>query len=265
MSAPSLPPAGDRKLVFLHLPKTGGTTLHHHFASHFAPNEVCPERFSRLHRMDPAEMPRYRFFSGHYNMQQVGLIPGPLFTVTVLRDPVERVLSNYYFWKRHPPGPATADPNSGPAVARANDLLGFLRSTSPQVQDSINNTMARYLAGGVRVAADLTYRFGSGCGEIQVSELEVLHRATGTLLSLDVVGFTPRLGDVYTRVAHAFGMKRVDTLARLNTREGLRPDLEPPPPEEPVTQEIRVELDRLTSVDRILFRLARQHFQAARR
>jgi hypothetical protein len=258
MSATLPPPAAGRKLVFLHLPKTGGTTLHHHFSAHFDRDEICPERFSRLHRFTPEELSRYRYFSGHYNFDQVRLIPGPLFVVTVLRDPTERLLSSYYFWRRHTAEAVAKRKLDGPAIARAGTLVDFLRSTHHEVQDSINNTMTRYLAGQVNVQADLSYRYNAGGPGVPVSELEVLHRAMGNLLSIDVVGFAGTLHEAYTRVALAYGMPRVAELARLNTRNDAHPDLEPVREEE-LTRESRAEIERLVFLDRTLFRLARAH------
>jgi hypothetical protein len=258
MALPPSAEAAGRRLVFLHLPKTGGTTLHHHFAEHFAPEEICPERFSSLDRFTTEELSRWRYFSGHYNFDQLRLIPGPLFVVTVLRDPVERLLSNYYFWKRHRPAVIAAKKLDGPATAREGTLLDFLRSKNHAALDATDNTMTRYLAGQINIWQDGTLRFNSGCGAITVSELEVLHRAMGNLLSVDVFGVTARLGEVYTRVAHVFGMKRVMQLARLNTREDSTPDLEPVV-EEAITPEIGKELDRCVRLDRVLFRLARLH------
>jgi len=254
------PEAGGRRLVFLHLPKTGGTTLHHHFATHFAPEEVCPERFSALDRFTTEELAQWRYFSGHYNFDQLRLIPGPLFIVTVLREPVERVLSTYYFWKRHRPEVIAARNLEGPAIARAGTLLDFLRSRHHEVTDATDNTMTRYLAGQMNVWADGTWRYNSGSAGVNVTELEVMHRATGNLLAVDVFGVSNQLAQVYARVALAFGMPRVAKMARLNTRQEETAALEPVVEEE-ITPEIRAELDRCTQLDRMLFRLARAHLR----
>lgn len=252
--------AAGRKLVFLHIPKTGGTSLHHHFAAHFAPEEVCPERFSRLHRWSPEDLARYRYFSGHYNFDQIRLIPGPLFIVTVLREPAERVLSSYYFWRRHTAEAVVRHKLEGPAIAREGSMIDFLRNPHHEVQDSVNNTITRYLAGQVNVQQDLSYRYSAGSHGVPVSELEVLHRALGNLLAIDVVGFSNQLHDVYTRVALAFGMPRIAALARLKTRTETDPDLEPVV-EEALTPELRAEIERHTYLDRTVFRLARAHLR----
>ena len=263
MTDPSFPTAAGRKLVFLHLPKTGGTTLHHHFSAAFTPEEICPERFSNLQAIPAETLAAYRYFSGHFNFEQVRLVPGPSYVVTVLRDPAERILSTYYFWKRHRPEVVRSHNLAGPAAARATDLLGFLKSDDPAVRDAIENTMARYLAGGVNITAEGAYAFPNGGTSVLVTDMEVVHRATGNLMAVDHFGFTSQLGEVYAKVAWEFGMKRVPQLAKLNTRDSDSPDLEPIEIE-PITPAIRVELDRLTVLDRMLYRLARGHWRARR-
>ncbi|MEO3475004.1 hypothetical protein AAFN86_24300 [Roseomonas sp. CAU 1739] len=264
MNEPPFPPGAGRKLVFLHLPKTGGTTLHHHFREAFAPEEICPERFSNLHKIPAETLAGYRYFSGHFNYEQVRLIPGPCFVVTVLRDPAERILSTYYFWKRHRPEVVEQHRLTGPATARATDLLGFLKSTEPAVRDAVENTMARYLAGGVNITAEGLYVFPNGGGlSPRVTDLELVHRASGNLAACDLFGFTSHLPEVYAKVAWDFGMKRVQELVKLNTRESESPALEPVVLEE-MTPAVLAELDRLTVLDRMVYRLARAHWRVMR-
>ena len=137
------------RLVFLHVPRTGGTTLHHHLAAHFAPHEICPERFSRLDKYSPDQLEKWRFFSGHFNADEIRRIPGPLFIVTILRNPIERLLSNYYFWKRQRPETIEKHRLDGPRLIKCGSLADFLRSNHGGVLDSTNNMMARRLAGQV--------------------------------------------------------------------------------------------------------------------
>ena len=120
MANPDPPcPAGRRKrLVFLHLPKTGGTALHQQLLTNFRPEEVCPIRFSRLVEQPREALERYVFFSGHFNFDHVRHIPGETYVVTVLREPRQRILSNYYFWKRHRAEVVERQNLEGPRIAR---------------------------------------------------------------------------------------------------------------------------------------------------
>src|SRR5262245_57134001 len=126
-------------LIFLHLPKTGGTSLHHHFSQAFEPHLICPERFSRLDLLPRQELSQYRYFSGHYTFAQVSLVPEARYIVTVLRDPIERVVSNYYFWRRHRHAVVEEFDLLGPRIARSGSLLSFLQSPHPVVRDSSDN------------------------------------------------------------------------------------------------------------------------------
>jgi hypothetical protein len=264
MVLPQTQPAAGRRLVFLHLPKTGGTTLHHHFSAAFAPHEICPERGPHLDRIDPQQLAAYRYFAGHFVFDQLRLIPGPVFIVTVLRPPIDRILSVYHFLKRHTAERLATHPLREAELARASPtLLDFLRNPDPEIQYAIDNTMARNLAGGINLDGKGGYVFPAAGVGIRISELEIMHRATGNLLRVDVLGHTNALADVYARVALAFGMPQIPTLARLNTREEVRPGLEAAV-QEAVTPEARQEMNRLTSLDRDMFRLVREHVASRR-
>jgi hypothetical protein len=263
MTEASIPRGNGRRLVFLHLAKTGGTTLDHHFAQAFAPEEICPKNVD-LHLMPAEELARYRYFSGHYVYDQLRYIPGPVFTVTVLRNPVERVISNYYFLKRHTPAHLAAHPIPAAEIARrCPDLLSFLRCPDLEIRYLVENNMARQLAGRIHIAPEGGYLFQSAGRAIPISALEIMHRAAGNLLRTDVVGFTHDLGSVYARVALAFDMPQYVEMGRLNPRSEVSASLAPAV-EEPVTEEARRELHRLTTIDRDLFRLARAHVAMVR-
>lgn len=96
--------SGDR-LVFMHIPKSGGTTLHAMLAAQFPPELVCPERHDTLGDWTINELSAYRLFSGHFDLACCRSIPGAVRMLTVLREPKARLLSLYYFWKSHRPHP----------------------------------------------------------------------------------------------------------------------------------------------------------------
>jgi hypothetical protein len=250
------------RLVFLHLPKTGGTTLHHHFSAHFTPDEICPLRSPGLERYTVTELAQWRYFSGHYNAEEIKRIPGPLFVVTVLRNPIERLLSHYYFWKRCTPQYIERLQLRGPKHTRDGTLLDFLRSTEPTVFAGANNRMARQLAGQV------IKRSGGGAmldeaEEIRgMTDLQIVQRAIQNLLSIDIFGDILNLKEIYSIVARTFCMAPLDDLARLNTRDQID-DERGPWLEEALTPEIYEMLEYNTRLDRIIYQLAYDHWQQA--
>jgi hypothetical protein len=100
----------DREaLIFLHIPKTAGTTLNRIIEWQYGPFAIFtinPYRIQastrRLRRLSEARRCRLRVVRGHlpYGIHQV--LPQGASYITMLREPVARVLSAYYFILRRP-------------------------------------------------------------------------------------------------------------------------------------------------------------------
>ena len=90
------------KLVFMHLPKTGGTTLHNLLSKNFNPEDICSERHNKLDTIEKFKLKSWIFFSGHYDLNSINQnISEPKKIITILREPKSRILSAYYFAKSH--------------------------------------------------------------------------------------------------------------------------------------------------------------------
>jgi hypothetical protein len=85
-------------IVFLHIPKTAGQTIHHALAKAVGgPEHVSPIR-SHGQAVDRTHMPAgYRLYSGHLDWVDLETLPVPRFVFSVLRDPKERIASFYFF------------------------------------------------------------------------------------------------------------------------------------------------------------------------
>jgi hypothetical protein len=246
-----------RRLIFLHMPRTGGTALHDALAPAFAPEETCPARFAELYRFGPEELARWRFFSGHFRMDEVRRIPGERVIVTILRDPRERILSLHRFWHRI--GLSTPEPTPELRAAREESLLGFLRSPVPEVREAIDNALTRTLAGHVLCRAR-GWRLITGPGRsLSISRAETMARALEGLMQVDLLGFTEALEVVAARLRRVWPeLPAPPRLGRRNAWDGPRADLVPPRPPPPLTPEVEAELDRLTECDRFLVARARE-------
>ncbi|MCA3357390.1 MAG: sulfotransferase family 2 domain-containing protein [Roseomonas sp.] len=248
-------------LVFLHIPKTGGTTLHHHFSAHFTPDETCPERYSNLQAYSSEDLGQWRFFSGHFNTDAIKLIPRPLFVVTVLRDPIERLISHYHFWKRHKLDYIEQTGHIAMQITKAGTLRDFLSTDNPQIFPTATNWMTSQLAGAVLATPDGYALLQDGEQVGWLSEAQVFSRALRNLLSFDVIGDISQLADIYGRVAQKFGMAPLTEVARLNTKDDEHELFDPYVPEE-ITPEIQSLLEEKTRLDRMLYQLASGHSQS---
>jgi galactose-3-O-sulfotransferase len=99
-------------LIFVHLYKTGGTTLNRIIEWEYNLNRICSVEptwwrwsYQRIMRWSPARMARMDVFKGHMPFGLHKLLPGAASYITVLREPVERAISDYYFARRFKPHP----------------------------------------------------------------------------------------------------------------------------------------------------------------
>lgn len=91
----------ERPLYFLHLPKCAGSSFRIILDRHFEPPEICPVvHWKDFVVLPPQEIQRYRLFHGHFDYHTDGLLPASSVIITMLRDPVERTISMYYFWRK---------------------------------------------------------------------------------------------------------------------------------------------------------------------
>jgi hypothetical protein len=86
------------KVIFLHLPKTAGQSVHLALTHGFGEDRVCPARTNeQLYQMSINELNRYQVFSGHLDWAMLDCIKGPKYVFTILREPIKRILSFYFF------------------------------------------------------------------------------------------------------------------------------------------------------------------------
>jgi hypothetical protein len=95
-------------LIFLHIPKSAGTTLNRLIEWEYPIRQmysVDPVFFrwsrARLWRLPQQRLQRFRVFKGHMPFGLHEVLPQPATYITVMRGPVERVLSAYFFMKNY--------------------------------------------------------------------------------------------------------------------------------------------------------------------
>jgi hypothetical protein len=89
------------KLVFLHVPKTAGQSVHSFLTQFFTADAICPARENfQLLPIPIAKLRDFALFSGHLDWSMLDAVQGPRFAFTVLRNPTDRILSFYFFLRR---------------------------------------------------------------------------------------------------------------------------------------------------------------------
>jgi hypothetical protein len=99
-------------LIFFHIPKTAGLSLDVILEHEYGQRRVyTPRDYSWINSYDQlAQVPierraRYAVITGHFQFGLHTLLPGPSVYFTLLREPIDRVLSLYYYIRQTPVHP----------------------------------------------------------------------------------------------------------------------------------------------------------------
>ncbi len=111
-------PLLEAPYIFLHIPKTGGTTLGEILRANFNPEDVA-WHWSPPEPDAAAGLSRKRCLIGHLPYGAHDLFADPCTYIAVLRNPYERVISQYFYNLAEP-----QDPHH--TLARDNSLEGWL-------------------------------------------------------------------------------------------------------------------------------------------
>src|SRR5437588_2686193 len=98
-------PDGNEALIFLHIPKTGGSTLSKILEHHYPRAQTVRldgTKSARFKTLPVEQRERYRLIQGHLHFGLHRFIPRASTYITFLRRPVERVLSFYHYARSTP-------------------------------------------------------------------------------------------------------------------------------------------------------------------
>ncbi len=203
---------GPGPLLFVHIPKTAGQTvvqiLRNQYPGAFArvdPHaEQDPDRPELQGELREAERAGSRVIVGHFPFGVGRWLEGPCRYVTFLRDPVDRVISRYYYLIDNPETPhyAVLRGSSG-GLEEALDL-----------QPQFRNWQTRVMAG---TDPDGRYDPRAPCTD------ETLARAKDNLERCAAVGLTERFDESLVLMKLALGWS-TPAYVRRNTTKG-RPRL----------------------------------------
>lgn len=210
------------RIVFLHIGKTGGANLHRALSACYPEADRAPH-VAGVRRPDPATLRPFRYVGGHFGYSYAAEIGGAM--VTVLRNPVDRILSLYSFWRNTP---------ARQRILRDMTLAEFVTDGEEAIIGSVVNTQTWFCAADP--ATRIRWRMA------RVPEDELLGMAKAHLDEFAVVGVTDRMDALQQDIEAVFGLK-ID-LGKHRNRTKDRTRAEDVPPDVIALIEERTHLDR---------------------
>lgn len=200
-------------LIYLHIPKTAGSTLNAILESHYTAGEsyatsqtwLHPDgSYDGFHALSAAEKRRLRLLTGHMGFGFHRYLPQKAHYITVLRDPVERVLSHYSFERHLPVAPVYEALNSGEM-----DLKGYVRFYAEVAE--MDNLQTRIVSGNWQKRGE-----GPCTPAMLATAQENLRR------HFLAVGLTERFDEFYLLLKRRLGWSHTFYLTHNPTRQRLR-------------------------------------------
>jgi len=213
----------DQTLIFMHIAKAGGSTLHTiidkeyselvHFMSR------GPKDIDKFKMLSAKEKEKIGILKGHMNFGLHELLSKSCTYITMLRDPIERVLSHYYFIERD----------------RGHFLHKEYKSTNMNLKDFIYKTTDND-NGQTRAFAGVSDTYSLLKSEQKIIPFgecssEIFETAKKNLKRFAVVGLMERFDETLILFKRALGWSSPPLYTKQNvtvgrpSKEDLSPDI----------------------------------------
>lgn len=186
------------KIIFMHAEKTGGSTIFAALKGLFDADQICPERHEQIALLPKEYLNRFSFFSAHATTEELKDIPRPAFLMTFLRDPVERSLSLYDYWRSFSWEFIENNNLYGPRLAKMLTPIQFF-DCSNNWRTHATNRYTEMLTGGSKERS----------GEHILKDVE--HKSEQAILALetfDFVGITELMDDSFERLSQCLDIPK---------------------------------------------------------
>lgn len=235
-----LPPGLDgRQLCFLHIGKTAGTSVQHALFETMRGTAIFHESLENFDTATAAELAINDLVIGHFGYQHVAKLRADRFLMTFLRDPVERVLSNYHFLRSESPLSNYSAHAIG--AAKALTLSEFLRCDDPGVRMVTENFQAKVLAFDVRPQR-----------QAAISDLQA--QAARNLATFDFVGIVEYFDESMMALSEMIGREvEIKSLNKTKTRVSAAP----------ASSDDLDLIRRLNAIDIAVYAAAKANFECA--
>jgi hypothetical protein len=200
----------QQALIFIHIPKSGGMTLQRILEKQYTSDTIFTinsktfhESIKQFKHLPEPQRRSIRLLKGHMFFGLHEFLPMPCRYITILRNPIERIISHYYYVIQNPTHYLYQD-----VISQNMNLGDYVRSgLSPE----LDNCQTRLLSG---------VQEPIGVGQCSV---ELLEKAKTNLKShFAVVGILERFNETMILLKRIFAWKTPFYIRRNPTRKPSR-------------------------------------------
>ncbi|HIK10103.1 MAG TPA: sulfotransferase family 2 domain-containing protein [Oscillatoriaceae cyanobacterium M33_DOE_052] len=184
-------------LIFVHIPKAAGTTLHQIIERQYPKHLTCtldgtnPEAaIEQFKQLPEAQRMKIKVLKGHMPFGLHQFLSEPCTYITMLRDPVERVISHYYYVLRKP--------NHYLHEKITSQNMTLLDYVNSGISTELNNGQAILLSGIDKRSGNLAERSD-----------EILEKSRQNLEQMAVVGIMEQFDETLILLQKTFGWKNI--------------------------------------------------------
>lgn len=195
----------NKKIIFLHIPKTAGQSIHSVFHSKISKSKISPINVYDQDNSSYKDSHKYSYFGGHINWDEVDDLfkRDEIFIFTVLRDPRERLASFYLYLKKEAK-------NFGTTYLENNNKIGMMHLLDNSIEDYFfpNNSKMKHFIGDmyrdfyIRFFLQKTYR--TKIGDFSYISPKEKDNAIKNIMTLDYIGFVENLEPLELKLKSEF-------------------------------------------------------------
>lgn len=252
--------ATPSKVVFHHIPKTAGSTFRAFLESLYGPGEACPaETVAELEALTDDELGRYKLYAGHFSFGSLMKCLPDAIWITFLREPNERVISQYYNHADESRVPAHWNRRISESPKWSAYMNGIRGNT---LEEWISNPLAEALVCNRQVQAFLPNSIRVRVKDWSKHDRQLLEIAKDNLRTkFAFYGIQEQFSESLLLFCATFGLLPLEDYGAYTTNlNENRHEKSSESGRYPVSEVVTHELDRKNSMDWELYRFAGQLF-----